>query len=54
MVAKIDGEEAISTAPNATRLAVLETGAEVEVPPFIEVGDIIKVDTKTNEYVQRV
>lgn len=54
MVAKIEGEENLSPGPNATRLAVLETGAEIEVPPFIEVGDIIKVDTKTNEYVQRV
>lgn len=39
---------------NATRIAILETGAKVEVPPFIEVGDIIKVDTKADEYIQRV
>jgi elongation factor P len=39
---------------NATKTIVLETGAKVEVPPFIEVGDIIKIDTKTNEYIQRV
>jgi elongation factor P len=37
-----------------TRIAVLETGAKIEVPPFIEVGDIIKVETKTKEYIQRV
>lgn len=43
-----------SVAPNATKSATLETGARVEVPPFIEVGDIIKVDTKTDEYIQRV
>lgn len=43
-----------SVAPNATKSAVLETGARIEVPPFIEVGDIIKVDTKTDEYIQRV
>lgn len=36
------------------KTAVLETGAKVEVPPFIETGDIIKVDTKTDEYIQRV
>lgn len=36
------------------RIAVLETGAQIEVPPFIEAGDIIKVDTKTEEYIQRV
>jgi elongation factor P len=39
---------------NATKTIVLETGAKVEVPPFIEVGDIIKIDTKSNEYIQRV
>lgn len=39
---------------NGTRIAVLETGAKIEVPPFIEAGDIIKVDTKTDEYIQRV
>lgn len=39
---------------NATRFAILETGAKIEVPPFVDVGDIIKVDTKSGEYVQRV
>lgn len=39
---------------NATKMAVLETGAEIEVPRFIEVGDVIKVDTRTREYVQRI
>lgn len=52
MVAKTESTKA-STA-NGTRIATLETGAKIEVPPFIEVGDIIKVDTTTNEYVQRV
>ena len=37
-----------------SRAALLETGARIEVPPFIEVGDIIKVNTKTGEYIQRV
>lgn len=40
--------------PNATRIAILETGARIEVPPFIEIGDIIKIDTKTEEYIQRM
>jgi elongation factor P len=53
MVAKIEGEERKASA-NGTRIAVLETGAHIEVPPFIEIGDIIKVDTKTSEYIQRV
>lgn len=39
---------------SGTKLAILETGAKIEVPPFIETGDIIKVDTKTEEYIQRV
>lgn len=40
--------------PDSNRIAVLETGAKIEVPPFIEVGDIIKVDTRSEEYIQRV
>ena len=39
---------------NTTKKAVLETGAEVSVPLFIEVGDIIKVDVHNEEYIQRV
>ncbi|MBA3723236.1 MAG: elongation factor P [Parachlamydiaceae bacterium] len=51
MVAKTtSGEESI----NGGKIAILETGAHIEVPPFIETGDIIKVDTKTDEYIQRV
>lgn len=37
-----------------TKGGVLETGAKVEVPLFIESGDVIKVDTHIGEYVQRV
>ena len=54
MVSKVEGETGKSALANATRMAILESGAKVEVPPFIEVGDIIKVDTKTDEYIQRV
>lgn len=54
MVAKTEDGDGRSSGANGTRIAVLETGAKIEVPPFIEVGDIIKVDTKTNEYIQRV
>ena len=39
---------------NATKNAVLETGAKIAVPLFIESGDVIKVDTQVNEYIQRV
>ena len=41
------------TATNATKPAVLETGAEIRVPPFINEGDHIKVDTRTGEYMER-
>lgn len=41
------------TVSNATKPATLETGFEVQVPLFIEEEDIIKVDTRTGEYVAR-
>lgn len=37
-----------------TRKATLETGAVIEVPPFVEIGDVIRVNPHTEEYVQRV
>lgn len=39
---------------NATSKATVETGAVIHVPPFIRVGDTIKIDTRTHEYVERV
>lgn len=41
------------TATNATKPAVLETGAEIKVPLFIEIGDKIRIDTRTSEYMER-
>ena len=41
------------TATNATKPAVLETGAEIKVPLFIEEGDMIRIDTRTGEYMER-
>ncbi len=41
------------TATNATKPAVLETGAEVKVPLFINQGDKIRIDTRTGEYMER-
>lgn len=54
MVVRIEEGQSAAHLANATRIAVLETGARIEVPMFIEVGDVIKVDTSTNEYIQRV
>jgi len=54
MVVKTETGENPSHVANATKTAVLETGAKLEVPLFVESGDIIKVDTQTNEYIQRV
>ncbi len=42
------------TATNATKSATLETGAEIQVPLFINLGDKIKVDTRTRSYGERV
>ncbi|MDD5020604.1 MAG: elongation factor P [Endomicrobiaceae bacterium] len=39
---------------NLTKFAKIESGAEIKVPLFIKVGDRIKVDTRTGEYVERV
>ena len=43
-----------NTATNATKPATVETGAEIKVPMFINEGDVIKIDTRTSEYLERV
>jgi elongation factor P len=42
------------TAQGGTKAVVLETGAKINVPLFINEGDIVKVNTQTGEYVERV
>ena len=42
------------TATNTTKPATLETGAEVKVPLFIDEGEMIQIDTRTGEYMERV
>ena len=42
-----------NTATNATKPATLETGAEVRVPLFIDEGEMIRIDTRTGEYMDR-
>ena len=43
-----------NTATGATKPAVVETGATVYVPLFVEQGDKIQIDTRTGEYMKRV
>ena len=42
------------TATNVTKAATLETGAVVKVPIFINEGDVLKIDTRTGDYIERV
>lgn len=42
-----------NTATGATKPAIVETGAQVMVPLFIEQGEIIKIDTRSGEYLSR-
>ncbi len=43
-----------STATNQPKDAVLETGVRVRVPGFMEIGEMVRVDTRSGEYVERV
>ena len=43
-----------NTATGGTKPAILETGVTVQVPLFIEVGEVLKVDTRSGEYLERV
>ncbi len=42
-----------ATATNQTKDAVLETGLRVKVPPFIENGELLRIDTRSGEYLER-
>ncbi len=42
------------TASGSTKPATLETGVVIQVPPFVEAGEMVKIDTRTGEYVERV
>ena len=52
-VAKTEPGFAGNTATNATKPATLETGAEIRVPLFINEGEVIRIDTRTGEYMER-
>ena len=42
------------TATGTTKPATVETGAQIKVPLFIDIGTVIRVDTRTGEYLERV
>jgi elongation factor P len=42
------------TSSNVTKPATVETGKQVQVPLFVEKGDVLKIDTRTGAYVERV
>ncbi len=43
-----------ATVTQQTKSAKLETGAVIDVPPFIKEGDVLKIDTRTGAYVERI
>jgi elongation factor P len=53
-VTKTDPGVKGDTATGATKRAVMESGLEVQVPLFVEEGDVVRVDTRTGEYLTRV
>jgi len=54
VVAQAEESKQMMLVSNSTKEVVLETGAKIEVPLFIEAGDVIKVDTHSREFIQRV
>jgi elongation factor P len=43
-----------NTATNTTKFATLETGAVISVPMFVEEGELVRIDTRSGEYMERV
>ncbi len=53
-IVKSDPSVKGNTATNASKDAELETGATIQVPMFVNEGELIRVDTRTGEYMERV
>ena len=53
-IARTDPGVRGDTAQGGTKPARLETGASVQVPLFLNEGDVVKIDTRTGEYLGRV
>jgi len=43
-----------NTAQGASKMVKLETGVEIQVPMFIKEGDVVRVNTETGEYADRI
>jgi elongation factor P len=53
-ISKTDPGVKGDTAAGGSKPAELETGASVNVPLFLNVGDVLKIDTRSGEYIERV
>ncbi|MFH2066791.1 MAG: elongation factor P [Pseudomonadota bacterium] len=53
-IVKADPWEKGNTASGSTKPATLETGHVIQVPPFVEEGELVRIDTRTGEYCERV
>ena len=56
VILKVDYAEPTAkgnTATNVQKPVTVETGAEIQAPPFINAGDYLRIDTRTGEYVER-
>lgn len=54
MVASTEGGNEKVSVSDTAKTAILETGAKIQAPPYIEAGDVVKVDTRSWEFIQRV
>ena len=54
LVTEAEPSVAGNTATNATKMVTLETGISIQVPMFVNEGDVIRIDTRSGEYMERV
>ncbi|MBR5439570.1 MAG: elongation factor P [Clostridia bacterium] len=54
LVTEAEPSVAGNTATNATKNVKLETGISIQVPMFVNEGDVIRIDTRTGDYMERV
>ena len=53
-IAQTDPGEKGNTASGGTKPATLETGVTIQVPLFVQEGEIVRVDTRDRRYIERV